>query len=77
MKLQKWQYCFEPKNPITNEKEFTDELFKYADKEKLNLVILEESMRPIVTINGVKYIAVLEVPRMINMNKMYIDRDGF
>ncbi len=58
---------FEPIEPITNEREFTDELFKYADKEKLNLVILKEGMRPIVTINGVKHVAVLEIPRMINI----------
>lgn len=58
---------FEPINPITNEREFTEELFKYADKEKLNLVILKESMRPIVAINGVKHIGVLEIPRMINI----------
>ena len=30
MKLQKYEYCFEPEEPITNEKEFTDELIKYC-----------------------------------------------
>ena len=34
MKLQKYEYCFEPEEPITNEKEFTDELIKYCDRIK-------------------------------------------
>lgn len=67
MKLQKYQYCFEPKNPITNEREFTEELIKYCDSNKSNLTIIHEGMEPIVIINGVKYIAILETPKVVNI----------
>ena len=56
---------FEPENPITNKKEFTNELIVYCDKMKSELVILKESMSPTVAINGMVYIAQLELPQWI------------
>lgn len=67
MKLQKYQYYFEPKNPITNEREFTEELIKYCDSNKNDLTIIHEGMEPIIIINGIKYIAMLEMPKVINI----------
>lgn len=67
MKLKKWQYCFELKNPITNEKEFTGELINYCNLNKNDLTIVHEGMEPIVIIDGVKYIAILETPKVINI----------
>lgn len=50
-------FTFVPDIAITNEREFTDALFLYADQEKINLVITKESMYPEFTINGVEYTA--------------------
>lgn len=50
-------FTFIPDIAITNEREFTDALFQYADQEKINLVITNESMYPEFTINGVEYTA--------------------
>lgn len=50
-------FTFVPDIPITNEREFTEALFAYADQEKVNLVITKESMYPEFTIDGVEYTA--------------------
>lgn len=50
-------FSFIPDNPITNEREFTDALFAYANKENINLVITKESMYPEFTIDGIEYTA--------------------
>ena len=50
-------FTFIPDTPITNEREFTDALFAYANDEKVNLVIIKESMYPEFTIDGVEYTA--------------------
>lgn len=50
-------FTFVPDIAITNEREFSDALFQYADQEKINLVITKESMYPEFTINGVEYTA--------------------
>lgn len=67
MKLQKYEYCFEPEEPITNEKEFTDELIKYCASNKKDLTIIHEGMEPIAIIDGIKYIGILETPKVINI----------
>ena len=59
------KYWFDPKEPIMTKEDFTNELFFFAQEEKLDLSIYKESMNPKVTINGKKYIAVLEMPRML------------
>lgn len=58
----KW---FEPIEPILSKKDFTVELIKYAEREKLDLIILKEGMEPIVEIKGEKYVCMLEPPRML------------
>lgn len=50
-------FTFVPDTAITNEREFTDALFQYANEEKINLVITKESMYPEFTIDGVEYTA--------------------
>jgi DNA-binding transcriptional MerR regulator len=50
-------FTFVPDTPITNEREFTDALFAYANQENVNLVITKESMYPEFTIDGVEYTA--------------------
>lgn len=50
-------FRFEAQGWVTSEREFTNELLAYADKENLNLVITKESMRPEFTIDGVEYTA--------------------
>lgn len=59
------KYCFDPKKPIMTKEDFTNELFFFAQEENLELSIFRESMNPKVIIDGKKYIAVLEMPRMI------------
>ena len=56
---------FEPDEPILNKQEFTKELIKYAEREKLDLMILKEGIEPIVEINGERYMCMLESPRML------------
>lgn len=50
-------FTFVPDIAITNEREFTEALFQYANAENLNLVITKESMYPEFTIDGVEYTA--------------------
>ncbi len=50
-------FTFIPDTPITNEREFTDALFAYANQEKVNIVITKESMYPEFTIDGEEYTA--------------------
>lgn len=49
----------EPENGINTVKEFSMELFHWADSVKKNLVILEESMEPIVMVDDVRYVCKL------------------
>lgn len=50
-------FTFIPDNAITNEREFTEALFAYANSVNINLVVTKESMYPEFTINGIEYIA--------------------
>ena len=50
-------FSFVPDIAITNEREFTDALFEYANKENINLIIIKESMNPEFTIDGIEYTA--------------------
>lgn len=56
---------FEPNEPITTKREFTDELFKYSAREKIDITILKESMEPIIEIEGVKYFCMLQQPTIV------------
>lgn len=51
-------FTFEAERFIENEREFTDELLDYANRENLNLVITKESMSPEFTIDGMEYKAI-------------------
>ena len=48
-------FSFMPDTMISNPREFTEELFKYADENDLNIVIIKESMYPEFTIDGIAY----------------------
>lgn len=56
---------FEPDEPILSKQDFTKELIKYAEREKLDLMILREGIEPIVEIEGERYMCLLESPRML------------
>ena len=58
------KYWFDPKEPILTKEQFTNELYFFAQEEGLDLQVLKESMNPKVMINGKRYVAVLETPRM-------------
>ncbi len=61
------QLFFEPENPITNKREFTDEIFRHANKNNLSVTILHEGMEPVIWLEGKRYYCMLGVPRMINV----------
>jgi len=78
--MQKYEFYFEPDQPITNLREFTDELIKYCNKNNKDLTIIHEGMEPIVIIDDIKYICMLEQPRMINvpiLPAFYVNSYGF
>lgn len=56
---------FEPDEPILSRQDFTKELIKYAEREKLDLIILKEGIEPIVEIESQRYMCMLESPRML------------
>ena len=51
------RFSFFPNGAITNEREFTDALFAYADEKNKNLVITKECMYPEFLLDGIEYIA--------------------
>lgn len=62
MLSQDYDLYFEPINPITTAREFTDELINYCSKENKDLTIIEETMQPTIEIEGNKYICKLGEP---------------
>ena len=68
---------FEPKDIIENRKEFTKELLLYKEKNNVDLFILEESMEPLVEIDGVKYRGILEYPTMIKSDNPILKAISF
>lgn len=64
--MKKYSFYFEPNEPITTPREFTDELIAYGKREKKDLCITHEGMEPVVLIDGKKYLCILEQPRMVN-----------
>lgn len=50
---------FEPKEPIQSVRDFSRELLKYKKREGLDLTIIEESMAPIIEIEGRQYVCEL------------------
>lgn len=65
--MEKYSFFFEPEQPITNPREFTEELIKYSKKNDKIVTIIHEGFEPVVIIDDVKYICMLEPPRMINI----------
>lgn len=61
----KYVMKFQPSEPILNISDFSMALTKYCAEEKKDLVILKEGMIAIVKIDGEKYFAQLETPRML------------
>lgn len=59
-------FYFEPKEPITNKIEFTNELIAYCKMEEKDLTILHEGMNPVASIDGVRYMGSLETPRFFS-----------
>lgn len=53
---------FEPNNPITNPKEFSNELIRHFSCEKKFITIIEESMTPIIEIDDKRYVCKLGKP---------------
>ena len=54
---EKKLFTFIPDQAVTDPREFTEALFAYAEKNRLNLVITKESMYPEFTIDGIEYTA--------------------
>ena len=59
---------FEPEEGINSPREFSAELFRWADREQKNLVILEESMEPVIRLDGTEYVCCLADPRVAEQN---------
>lgn len=57
------EFRFVPNSMCLTPSEFTDELFRYANENKLNLVITKEGMYPEFTIDGIEYEASREFSR--------------
>lgn len=60
--LPKYDIMIEPEEPVNTPREFTMELARWADKEGRHLVILRESMVPLVEVDGQRYMGVLQIP---------------
>ena len=63
-KLLSYDYAFylEPSNPITSSEEFKNELIKSFLQQNKEIIIIEESMEPVISIDGEKYICKLGEP---------------
>lgn len=57
------EFRFVPNSMCMTAAEFTEELFRYANENKLNLVITKEGMYPEFTIDGIEYEAAREFSR--------------
>ena len=52
----------EPTNPITTPQEFTHELVKYFSQEGKSITVQQESMEPVIEVEGVTYVCRLGEP---------------
>ena len=59
---------FEPEAGINTPREFLDELFAWAKREKRDLTVLEESMEPVVSLDGERYVCRLADPNLAQQN---------
>lgn len=63
----RWAFCFEPQDPVTNRIEMAAALEHWAEAEGKSLTLHSYSMAPTLTLNGQRYMAVLEMPRPLNL----------
>lgn len=56
------QMYIEPSDPITTPREFTNELVKYFSQEGKSITIQQESMEPVIEVEGVTYVCRLGEP---------------
>ena len=59
-----YKLYFEPEGGINTPREFTDALVSWSNREHKQLVILEESMEPLVEVDGKRYVCRLADPLM-------------
>lgn len=59
---------FEPEAGINTPREFSDELFRWARREHRDLTILEESMEPVISLDGEQYTCRLADPKLATQN---------
>lgn len=52
----------EPTDPITTPQEFTHELVKYFSQEGKSITVQQESMEPVIEVEGVTYVCRLGEP---------------
>lgn len=52
----------EPTDPITTPQEFTHELVKYFSQEGKSITVQQESMEPVIEVDGVTYVCRLGEP---------------
>lgn len=57
-------FTFTPEDAITTPKEFTSALLAYAKQENVELEIIQESMYPLFTIDGIEYTAYRDYHRI-------------
>lgn len=57
------EFCFIPDDFCTTPKQMTEQLLKYANENKLDIIITKESMYPEFTIDGIEYKAYRSVGR--------------
>lgn len=57
-------FTFTPEDSITTPEEFTNALFRFASQENLDLVITQEGMYPLFTIDGIEYTAYRDYHRL-------------
>ncbi|MBM6896648.1 hypothetical protein H9X86_04575 [Pseudoflavonifractor capillosus] len=56
------QMYIEPSDPITTPREFTDELVKHFSQQGKSITVQEESMEPVIEVDGVIYVCKLGEP---------------
>lgn len=59
---------FEPEDGINTAEEFTNEILSWANREKKDLVILEEGMEPKIELDKKQYICKLGDPEVARQN---------
>ncbi len=72
-----FEMFFEPDGGINTPEEFTEALIAWARHENKELTILEESMEPVVRLDGKQYLCKLGSPRVAAANNSLWKKFGF